>query len=79
MNDALIELRENVAQLREHRASQEESLSNLTKDVLELTKAVAELKTTIDRSRGALYVLSAASGGAGILASMVAEYLWARK
>ena len=79
MTDGLAELRENVAQLREHRAAQEEALGNLADDVKALTEAVASLKTTIDRSRGALYVISGVSGAIGIIASGIVEFIWKSK
>ena len=69
-------LREDVVVLREYRAADNVKQIQLDGDVLTLTKAVKDLEATINQSRGALYVISAASGAVGMAAGGIATWLF---
>jgi NADPH-dependent curcumin reductase CurA len=72
------EIREELSRMRERQGISEANLSNLADDVAALTEAVRDLKETIDRSRGALWVISGASGVVGVVASWLATNLWGK-
>jgi hypothetical protein len=72
------EIREELSRMRERQGISEANLSNLADDVAALTEAVRDLKETIDRSRGALWVISGASGVVGVFASWLATNLWGK-
>lgn len=60
---------EDVARLREAKAGQDVMNRNLQDDLTKLTEAVQTLTSTIDRSRGALWVISGAAGAMGAFIS----------
>lgn len=68
-------LRFDVGQLREWKAAQEVNEHHLATDVATLTVAVQSLQTAIDRSRGALWVISGLSGAIGAGAAALVSVL----
>lgn len=67
-----------ISELQQSRAAQteinrelNEDIAGLKTDIEKLTAAVTALTSAIDKSRGALYVISAASGIAGAIAAAV--------
>jgi hypothetical protein len=64
-------MREDISRLREGRAAADVTLKALSDDVAALTAAVGELKTAIDRSRGALWVISGVAGLAGAVTTFI--------
>jgi hypothetical protein len=74
IRDDLNGLRSEVQTLRERRASAETAQEILASQVAELIKATGELKGTIDRSRGALWVLSSMSGGVGAVVGAITAW-----
>lgn len=75
MTDArLTRLEEIVATLREDNASLSTSVSHLSATLEKLTLKLDELNNTMNRGRGALWVIVGASSVAGaILASMISS------
>lgn len=65
-----------IALLREGRAAQVEINRELREDVSALTSAVQNLTSAIDRSRGALWVISGVSGVAGAVVSWGASLMF---
>lgn len=61
-------LQYDVRQLREFKVAVETNDLHLARDVASLTMAVKELQTAIDRSRGALWAIGAASAVIGAAA-----------
>lgn len=83
MNDVQVErlqdeqtrIFDEIGKLREARAGQEVFNSQLKDDLESLTTAVQQLTSVIDRSRGALWVISGAAGAIGAMISAVVSYL----
>jgi outer membrane murein-binding lipoprotein Lpp len=68
-------LRFDMGQMREWKAAQEINQGHLTANVTRLTAAVEALQTAIDRSRGALYVVTGLSGAIGAGAAAIVTLL----
>lgn len=67
---------EDIARLREARAAQDVAMKELKDDVKALTEAVTGLTSAIDRSRGALWVISGASGAIGAIIAAAISILY---
>ncbi len=66
---------EEIARLRERAAAQDTFNTSMKEDIQELTRAVHSLTSTIDRSKGALWVILGASGTVGGVTTAVAEFI----
>lgn len=71
-------MEERINVLREGRAASDVVTASLAADVKALTEAVAKLQSSIDTSRGALWVISGVSGVAGAISALVATF-WYHK
>ena len=73
--DDIRNLRDDVDALMMYRASREAHDIHLTADVLALTTAVNSLQSTIDKSRGAIWVIGSISAGLVAIAAALAAWL----
>lgn len=75
MEQRLRDLESTVADLREDRAAQALATEHLQEAVKELSVQVGELRDTINRSRGALWViLGLGTAGGGILTALLSKW-----
>lgn len=65
MTDELFQLRTDVSHLREANGRHDANIQNLTLQLTTLTCAVTDLTAVLNRGRGALWAICAASGAAG--------------
>jgi predicted nucleic acid-binding Zn-ribbon protein len=70
------DLHDEVTMLRESKAAQQVTLEHIEETVQRLTEAVTELTSTLDKSRGALYVISGVSGAVGAVVAWLAGGLF---
>lgn len=68
------DLETRVSELREERAALKVELSHLNKSVNDLSECVTELVSTVDRSKGALWIIGGASGFLGALGHWAASF-----
>ncbi len=69
-------LEEQVGDLREDRARDSEAQEHLTGAVEALTAKVAELNDTINRGRGALWIIGGVGATAGALGAAILDRLF---
>ncbi len=62
-------------ELLRYKAGREVNDKRMTEDVVALTTAVMSLQLTIERSKGAIWVIGSLSAGAGAIAAAIAAAL----
>lgn len=72
--DELAQVRQDVSYLREANGRHDANIQNLTQQLTNLTVAVTNLTAVMNRGRGALWAIVAASGIAGSVATWAIEY-----
>jgi len=72
VEDRVLTLEDKVSELREERAAFKIEMNNLQRDVRELNLTMKDLVSTIDQSKGAIWIIGGISGIIGAIGHWLA-------
>lgn len=78
MEDRILDLERDVTNLRVENAGLGKSVEHLSLSVEKLSEVVQELRDTMNKGRGALWILGSTAAGLGSITTIVAESIFRR-